>query len=210
MDLLKNPLFNGISLTELSYMQSCFKMENKIYNEKDEIPINDKVGILLSGCLSINRLNEDGNFDMLEYLSEGDVFGTFFSFPVDRGDVIAICEKNCKVVLIDKEHITKRCSKACKHHTVVVENLLNLMTYKVQQLSDKVEILSHRTIREKLLCYFRMQRNKTKSDTLIIPFSFSDLANYLCIDRSAMTREIGKMKSDGLIEVNGRNVKLYH
>lgn len=208
MNLLENPLFTGILPEELDQMKTCFEMENRTFREKEEIPMEGKVGILLSGSVSLNRLGADGNLDMLEYLTDGGIFGSFFSL-FDGGEIIAICEKACSIVFIDTCHITKRCSRACHHHSQVVENLLSLMTEKVQQLSEKVEILSHRSIREKLLCYFRLQSMKTGKDEILIPFSFSALANYLCVDRSAMTRELRKMKAEGLVDVNGRQVHLY-
>lgn len=210
MNLLENPLFTGILPEELDQMKTCFEMENRTFREKEEIPIAGKVGILLSGTVSLNRLGADGNLDMLEYLTDGGIFGAFFSFFEDSGDIIAVCEKACTVVFIDTCHITKRCSRACHHHSVVVENLLSLMTEKVQQLSEKVKILSNRSIREKLLCYFHMQCAKTGKDEILIPFSFSTLANYLCVDRSAMTRELRKMKAEGLVDVNGRQIRLHN
>lgn len=210
MNLLENPLFAGILPEELDQMKTCFEMEKRTYREKEEIPMDGKIGILLSGSISLNRLGIDGNLDMLEYLSDGGIFGAFFSLFEDNGDIIALCEKACTVMFIDACHITKRCSRACHHHSQVVENLLSLMTEKVQQLSEKVEILSHRSIREKLLCYFRLQSTKTGKTEITIPFSFSALASYLCVDRSAMTRELRKMKTEGLVDVNGRQIYLLH
>lgn len=208
MNLLENPLFAGILPEELDQMKTCFEMENRTFREKEEIPMEGRVGILLSGSVSLNRLGIDGNLDMLEYLTDGGIFGSFFSLFEDGGEIIALCEKACSIVFIDNCHITKRCSRACHHHSLVVENLLSLMTEKVQQLSEKVEILSHRTIREKLMCYFRLQTMKTGKDEILIPFSFSALANYLCVDRSAMTRELRKMKAEKLVDVEGRRIRL--
>lgn len=209
LKLLENPLFAGISASELAQMETCFQMERKTYREKEELSMQNKVGILLSGSISLNRLDVDGNLYMLEYMTEGSIFGAFFSLFADTSDLIVLCEKACTVVFIDTYHITKRCQNACHHHSVVVENLLQLMTEKVQQLSEKVEILSHRSIREKLLCYFRMQSGKQGGVDFELPFSFSALASYLCVDRSAMTRELRKMKAEGLLEVKGRNICLY-
>ena len=208
MKLLENPLFAGISKQELDEMTHCFAMEQKQYREKEEIPVANRIGILLSGSVSLNRINADGTLDMLEFLTDGGIFGAFLSVVQDSGNFIIFCEKECTIIFIDAIHITKRCSRACRHHSLVVDNLLNLMTKKVQQLSEKVEILSHRSIREKLMCYFRMQSGKLETTTFTIPFSFSALANYICVDRSAMTRELRKMRNDGLLELNGRTVSL--
>ncbi len=208
MNLLENPLFTGVSGEELTEMVHCFEMEQKQFTEKEEIPSKDKIGILLSGCVSLNRLNIDGSLDMLEYMEDGGIFGTYFSMAVGIDDMLIQCEKDCTVIFIHTCHITKRCSRACHHHSIVVENLLNLMTEKVQQLSEKVEILSHRSIRNKLLCYLYLQQKKEHCNPFVLPFSQSSLANYLCVDRSAMSREIKKMRNEGILSVNGRNITL--
>ncbi len=208
MKILENPLFFGISEESLEKMRICFQMEEKSFREKEEIPIEGKVGILLNGSVSLNRLNPDGNLDMLEYMSDGGIFGAFVNLFQQNGEILVLCEKKCRVVLIDAYHITKRCSNACLHHSIIVENLLNLMTDKVQQLSEKVEILSNRSIREKLLCYFRMQTNKCGKQCFTLPFSVSSLANYLCVDRCAMTRELKHMKEEGILEMQGKQIQL--
>ena len=103
MNLLENPLFTGILPEELDQMKTCFEMENRTFREKEEIPMEGKVGILLSGSVSLNRLGADGNLDMLEYLTDGGIFGSFFSL-FDGGEIIAICEKACSIVFIDLPH----------------------------------------------------------------------------------------------------------
>ena len=208
MKLLENPLFAGVSAAELSEMVHCFEMEQKHFQEKEEIPSDDKIGILLSGCVSLNRLHMDGSLDMLEYMEDGGIFGTYFSMASGIDATIILCEKPSTVIFIHTCHITKRCSRACQHHSIVVENLLNLMTEKVQQLSEKVEILSHRSIRSKLLCYLHLQEQKEGHGPFVLPFSQSSLANYLCVDRSAMSRELKKMREEGILEIQGRKITL--
>jgi CRP-like cAMP-binding protein len=136
------------------------------------------------------------------------VFGDAFAFANREDEFITVCEKDCSVLFIEKGQITKRCSNACQHHTQVVENLLQLMAGKVVHLTEKVDILSHRSIRGKLMSYFRIQSTKQNNLTFELPFSLLKLANYLCIDRSAMMRELKKMKDDEMIEMDGRMVTL--
>ena len=112
------------------------------------------------------------------------------------------------MLYIDYEHIVKRCPNACTHHSTVVANLVKLMSEKTQALSEHLEILSRRTIREKLLAYFSMQAAKNRSAYFTLPFSQTSLADYVCVDRSAMTRELKHMKKDGLIEGYGKNIRL--
>lgn len=102
----------------------------------------------------------------------------------------------------------KRCPKACAHHSTVVSNLVKLMSEKTQALSEHLEILSRRTTREKLTAYFSMLAAKNKSLYFTLPFSQTSLADYICVDRSAMVRELKRMSDEGMIEIERRNVKL--
>ena len=211
-NLTRNPLFENISAESIQQMMTCFDMRKKTYKEKDIITTYDAegdfVGLLLEGTISVNRISIDGSLDMLEYLEHIGVFGASFAFANREDEFIVICEKDCTVLFIEKQHITKRCANACQHHTQVVENLMHLMAEKVVHLTEKVDILSHRSIRGKLMCYFRIQSTKQGQLTFQLPMSLLKLANYLCIDRSAMMREIKKMKEEEIVEINGGEVTL--
>lgn len=211
-NLSKNPIFSGVTADDIEKMIVCFEAEKKFFHEKQTAYVYDvgcqKVGLLYHGCVSINRLNADGSLDMLEYIEDSGIFGAAFSFFDHDDEFIVICEKDCAILFVDKSHITKRCSNACAHHSIVIENLLTFMSRKIVNLTEKVDILSHRTIREKLLCYFRLQTAKTGKNFFQLPFSFLALANYLCIDRSAMMRELKRMKEDNTVKVIDKNIFL--
>ena len=106
------------------------------------------------------------------------------------------------------EHMTRRCEKACAHHSRLVENMFHIMTEKAAALSERVEVLSRRSIREKLLCYFGLLAGQRQKPSFQLPFSLSALADYISADRSAMMRELKKMKDEHLVEVAGRQVTL--
>ena len=208
--ILKNPLFFGTTAEEIEKMMVCFDVQRKTFREKETVSAfdTDSLGLLLEGSISINRINIDGTLDMMEYLEDTGIFGASLIFSAHDDAFMVICEKKCTVLFIDKYHITKRCENACMHHTIVVQNLMQLMAEKVLTLTEKVDILSQRTIRGKLLCYFRIQSIKHNSSDFKLPFSLLALANYLCIDRSAMMRELKKMKEEGLLTVEGKHVIL--
>jgi CRP-like cAMP-binding protein len=193
-------------------MMPCFDMKKRNFAEKDIIPTvegtKEYICLLLEGAVSVSRISIDGSLDLLEYMEDTGVFGDAFAFANREDEFINVCEKDCSVLFIEKGQITKRCSNACQHHTQVVENLLQLMAGKVVHLTEKVDILSHRSIRGKLMSYFRIQSTKQNNLTFELPFSLLKLANYLCIDRSAMMRELKKMKDDEMIEMDGRMVTL--
>ena len=211
-NISKNALFQNVSAESIEKMIPCFDMKKRSFSEKDIIPTSEGtkeyVCLLLEGAVSVSRISIDGSLDLLEYLEDSGVFGDAFAFANREDEFITVCEKDCSVLYIEKSHITKRCSNACQHHTQVVENMLQLMSNKVVHLTEKVDILSHRSIRGKLMSYFRIQSTKQNNLTFELPFSLLKLANYLCIDRSAMMREIKKMKDEEMIELDGRMVTL--
>nr|WP_294682625.1 Crp/Fnr family transcriptional regulator [uncultured Anaerotignum sp.] len=211
-NLLKNELFSHVTTEELEKMIPCFQMKRHSFTEKEIIPTTqgekNYICLLLSGTVSVNRISMDGSLDLLEYLEETGVFGAAFAFANQEDAFVTICEKDCTVLFIEKHHISKRCENACPHHTQVAENMLRLMGNKVVSLTEKVDILSHRSIRGKLMSYFRIQSTKAGALSFPLPFSLLKLANYLCIDRSAMMREIKKMKEEGLITIEGKTVTL--
>ena len=211
-NISKNALFQNVSIESIEKMMPCFDMKKRNFAEKDIIPTvegtKEYICLLLEGAVSVSRISIDGSLDLLEYMEDTGVFGDTFAFANREDEFITVCEKDCSVLFIEKGQITKRCSNACQHHTQVVENLLQLMAGKVVHLTEKVDILSHRSIRGKLMSYFRIQSTKQNNLTFELPFSLLKLANYLCIDRSAMMRELKKMKDDEMIEMDGRMVTL--
>ena len=114
------------------------------------------------------------------------------------------------VIFLEKNSSSKaRCEKACDHHSRMVENMFRLVAEKATTLSERVEILSRRNIREKLMSYFTMQAAHCGENRFLLPFSLSALADYISTDRSAMMRELKKMREEGLVEVNGRQVIIH-
>ncbi len=212
--IVKNPFFTGTTIEEIERMLVCFDIKKKTFKEKEEVCNYDYdaevIGLLIEGSVSLNRINADGTLDILEYIEDCGIFGASLIFSAHDDAFMVVCEKPCTVLFIEKKHILKRCENACHHHTQVVQNLMELMAGKVINLTEKVDILSQRTTRNKLLSYFKGLSAKTNSQTFTMPFSLLALANYLCVDRSAMMRELKKMKDEGLVETNGNVVTLLH
>lgn len=213
MGYCESELFVGISPAECDAMMHCFKTYEKSYPAGATIRAFGQgarsVGILQNGRADVLRLDADGGKTILERLNAGSLFGEVLAFSgIESESVLVVCTAPCTVLFIDYEHIIKRCPKACAHHSVLVQNMLRLICEKTLLLSQRVEILSCRTIREKLLCYFALCARQNHSERFTLPFSLSALADYLCVDRSAMTREMGKLKAEGLLSSHGRQITL--
>ncbi len=213
MASVNSPIFAGISDEELQCMRRCFSMYDQYYQPEDVIyefiGCADNLGILVKGSALIERIDEQGNCAILEHLSSGSVFGEKLMFNNIMEDRIAvICEKPCLVWFIRGSQLTKRCTNACACHQQMLENMFHLVVEKATALSARVEILSRRSIREKLLCYFRMQAAQTDGHSFQLPFSLSALADYISTDRSAMMRELKKMRLENLIIMNDKKVTI--
>ena len=123
----------------------------------------------------------DGRQTILEYLKTGDVFGSALSALSPNGDSLqVICTKSCKIQFIDYAHLIRRCPNACSFHSLLVSNALQLISRKAIALGEHLEILSQRTTKEKLLCYFEKLAQEQHSDSFTLPFSLSTLAGGNC------------------------------
>ena len=209
MEQVTTSLFDGVSKEEYAAMMTCFKTVVKTYRKGEEVPMpTGRVGVVQRGNISLVKTDINGVRTLFEQLGKGGVFGAELGFYRADASFFLVAEEDCDVLYIDYEHIVKRCPNACTHHSTVVSNLVRLMSEKTLALSQHLEILSRRTIREKLIAYFTMLAAETKTSYLTLPFSQTSLADYICVDRSAMVRELKKMSEDGLIELDRRNVKL--
>lgn len=213
-ELETSPLFQDISYEEYSRLLTCFQAVQKSFRSDDLIydfssPQNDAVGIVERGCAALIRIDEEGVATVMEELGPGGVFGRTLAFAGASGDSLqVVCRTPCDVLFIDYPHILKRCENACNHHSVLVQNMLRLMSDKAQALSQRVDVLSRRSIREKLLCYFRQLSEQAGSNTFTLPFSLSTLADYIATDRSAMMRELKRLREEGTIRSDGRQFTL--
>lgn len=213
-ELAKSPLFQDISYEDYRSLLTCFQAVQKAFRPDDLIydfsaPNNDAVGIVERGGAALIRIDEEGVSTVMEELGPGGVFGRTLAFAGSSEDSMeVVCRTPCDVLFIDYPHMLKRCEHACGHHSVLVQNMLRLMNDKAQALSQRVDVLSRRSIREKLLCYFRQLSKKAGSNTFVLPFSLSTLADYIATDRSAMMRELKRLREEGIVRSDGRQFTL--
>ncbi len=200
-----NPLFIGIGYSDFESMFSCIEARTASYKKSDIILLSGNtvnfIGLILSGRAMVIKENQDGNRAILTELSESELFGeTFACAGVDHSPVTVEAVEDSEVLFINYKKIINTCSSACGFHSKLIENMLKLIAKKNLMLNQKIDILSKRTTREKLLLFFDTQRGGGKKFT--IPFSREEMAQYLCVDRSAMSNELSKMRDEGIIHFN--------
>ena len=207
------PLFAEIDESSLKTLQDCLMAEQHSYRKSEFVfSAGDavrSVGIVLSG--SVHILQEDywGNRTILDHIPPGGLFGEAFSCAeIDSLPVSVIAVEKTEVLLIDYKRIVTTCSSSCVFHLVLIKNMLNLLAQKNITLTQKMKIITHRTTRERLLAYLSTQAIKAGKSHFTIPFDRQQLADYLSVERSAMSAELSHMQADGLIRTNRSEFEL--
>lgn len=204
-------LFGDIGTEQCRRMIECFQGREQLFpagaTAADYGVESHEIGILLSGRAEVIRIDADGGRTILERLDAGEPFGRMLSMSGGGGDAVTVtAETECQVLFLDYRRIMSRCANACPFHEQLERNLIRIIAEKARRLSARVEVLSRRTIREKLLCYFAMQQEGDGS--FLLPFSLSRLADYISADRSAMMRELKKLREEELVTIDRRRVTL--
>lgn len=213
MDFYQKKLFHKISYDEYESMRICLSARIMSFTAGETISSygseQKQVGILSSGSASTIRYEMNGSRTILERLGPQDIFGEVLSFQNALYEsIFVVCDKECSIMFFDYDHILRPCAKVCSCHQQLIQNMLQIISEKAILLSERVEVLSKRSIREKLLCYFFHLSGQFSRPSVEIPFTMVDLADYLSVDRSAMTRELKRMKEDGLLSVEKHTVHL--
>lgn len=205
-------VFDNISDEALKNMMTCFKSQIKTFPAHEQLlslsSDRNQIGVLLSGEADLIKYDYDGYRSIIEHLSDQDIFGYLLLRPFSETPMEILSCTNCQVLFFNYECLIKRCVNACPHHSILVNNVLHILSVKARQLHARLDILSQRSIRGKLLTYFRQLAYDCHSDSFLLPFTLNSMADYLFIDRSAMLREMKKMRDEGLIQSKGRRIKL--
>lgn len=203
--LKKCALFEDIGEEELTKMLSCLGTRIEHFDKKYTVFTEGSparhIGILLSGAVQVVQNDYYGNRSVLFGIGGGEVFAEAFACAgIESLPISVIATQPCEVMLIDAEHIMHTCQNHCVFHQRLIFNLMKDLAQKTILFHQKLEILSRKTTREKLLAYLTLQSKKAGKDSFEIPFDRQALADYLEVDRSGLSVEIGKLKKEGLIE----------
>lgn len=205
--LSKTLLFRGTSPREIETMLDCLRAEQKGYKKSDVIyHAGDRVtslGMVLSGSVSIESDDFWGNKNILDHVSPGQVFAeTYACVPGEALMVNVVASEPTNILFLDTGHLIQVCSNACEHHSKLIGNLLLISAQKNLNLSRRIFHTSSKTIRGRLLSYLSDQAIRGGSRDFTIPFNRQQLADYLSVDRSALSNELSKMNREGLISVD--------
>lgn len=195
-----------------NFENNCKRVQKKSFAKNEVITSyiqkRNQFCILISGNADLVRYDLNGNKTIVERFSKNDIFGEVFYIITTNNELFVESKDKCEVLFYTYDDIHSKCKNNCKFHQQLTENLPELILRKVTNLNMRIELLTKRSIRDKLIGYFTLLSTRNLSRSFSLPFSLTDLADYLSVDRSAMMRELKLLKEDGIIEKNGNRIIL--
>lgn len=196
------------------FEKNCTNIQKKHFNKGQVITSyiekRNQFCILVSGNADLVRYDLNGNRTIIEHFSKNNIFGEVFYTVTTNNELLVEAREKCTVIIYSYNNIHTKCRHNCKFHQTLSENLPELILQKVTDLNMRIELLTKRSTRDKLLSYFSLISTRKLSKSFVLPFTLTDLADYLSVDRSAMMREMKLLKEDGLIQKNGNTITLLY
>ena len=211
--LLKCDLFNDIDKDDIKLLIRCLEPSAQTY-AKNEFAVQpgqamNQLGIILEGEASVFKDSLSGNRMLIKNMSVGEMFGEIALFA-NRNEWPAIVQARSPLIVcyISKDKIIGRCELNCKWHTLLIKNMLELVSKRAMMLNKKLDYVTIKTMRSKLCTYIYEQYLKQKIKTIKIPMNRLQLAEYLNVSRPSMSRELARMKDEGIINYHLSNIKI--
>ncbi|WP_321022599.1 Crp/Fnr family transcriptional regulator [Enterocloster bolteae] len=203
--ICKMPMFHGIQPSELDNMLSCLNSYTRSFQKGEYILLADEpvpcIGVVLTGTVQLVKEDIWGNKAILAITYSGDLFGeTFVCSNTSSTSISFWAACDTEVLFLPFERVLHTCGMACVFHHRLIENMMIMVAQKNMQLMEKIDVTSKKTLREKILTYLSLLAQHKGSTYIEVPLGRVELADYLCADRSALTRELSNMKRDGLLD----------
>ncbi len=205
--LCKTTLFKGISPSEMEGMLTCLTAKVSSYNNKEIVLMEgqsiNSVGIVLEGKVQVIKEDFTGKRTILTEVGEGNLFAeTFACVQTESLPITVISVSDCRVLWVNYRDILTTCPALCGYHNKLIENMMQILASKNILLSQKIEHIARRTTKDKILAYLSDQARQQGKTDFNIPFNRQELADYLCVDRSAMSNELCKLRNQGILDFN--------
>ena len=208
-------LFENINEREMLKLKKILRSSSQKFKKNVNVLSNvnrdDFIALIDYGSIEIIYTDYEGSKTVIEELETGEVFGTLTSSIKNEG-ISCITKEDTEITFIEYDQITNDEIIKNDFYIIFIKNLIKILTEQLNNRNIRIELLTKKTIRDKLLAYFKYINKKTGNGSNIIkmPLSYTELASYLSVDRSAMTREIKYLKDDGFIEIIGKRIILHY
>ena len=205
-EIMKNAsIFRGLSEGEIAGVLPCVNGRLQTYEKEESVYIPGmkvrRIGLVLEGAIRIEKIDYWGNRKILSVVGPGQIFGEAYAgletIPIE---VEVVSATRSRVLYMEVAKLLMTCSNSCEFHNKMIRNMVYTLAEKNHSLTQKMDHLTQKTTRDKLLSYFSEFAMTTQKSSFEIPLDRQQLADYLSVDRSAMSTELGKMKKEGLID----------
>lgn len=202
---LNSPLFQGIRQEDMKAMLGCIGYHVGTFKKGETVAFEAEnirhVGVVLEGCVDMIKEDLWGNKTMLLRMRQNEIFGETFACGEDNRSVVTFSvSEDARILFIPFDRVMRSCTMSCVFHHRLIENMVRIIANKNRDLMRKVDVISKRTLREKILAYLSVQAQIQGGRYFEIPLGRVELAEYLCADRSALTRELAKMRQEGILD----------
>ena len=206
-------LFENINDKNIEKLKRILKANTISYKKNVNVLSNvnrdNFIAIIDTGSVQLVFNDYDGNKTILEEITTGQIFGSL-TVPIHSEEITCITKEDTQITYIEYNEITNDEIIKTDFYIIFIKNLIKLLSQQVSTKNNRIELLTKRSTRDKLLEYFRMQSQEKGNKTFTIPMTFTELANYISVDRSAMSREISYLKEEGFIKTNGKKITLLY
>ncbi len=197
-----------------NFINNCNKIQIKKF-AKDEIVTTyiekrNQLCIVLSGEVDLIRYDVNGNKTIISHFVTDDVFGEVFYPANTNNELFAIARKNSEILFYTYDSLLTKCRRNCDFHKTLTSSLSELFLNNIVELNLRIELLTKRSTRSKILSYFDILSKGSLRKTFTLPYTYTDLADFLSVDRSAMMREFKLLIDDGFIKKNGSKITLLY
>ena len=193
---------------------NCSKVKKQFFKKNETITTyiekRNQLCILLEGQADLIRYDFNGNKTIIGHFSENNIFGEVLYPANTNNELFVLAKSDCTVLFFSYDCLWNKCKPNCTFHKDFSEQINKLIISKVVDLNTRIELLTKKNIRDKLLSYFDINARKDLSKSFYLSFSLTDLADYLSVDRSAMMREISHLRDEGFIEKKGKKITLLY
>ena len=200
----KCQVFDGIGIESLSALFACLDVKRRLLARGDALMRTgeraDRIGTLLSGTLSVSAYDLEGRRTIIKRIGPAEIFAAAQALSgTEAMSVDVEADEDSDVLLVRADRILSPCENACAFHARLVRNIMRTLAVKTLELSRKIEMLSHRSTQDRLMAYLRSVAQQQGTTEFDIPFDRQQLADYLCVERSALSAEISRLSKLGLI-----------
>lgn len=204
--ILRNAsLFQNIETTELQSLLNCLQATIKKFDKGDFIQREgeaiNQIGIVIKGVVEVMQEDALGRKTILTSIGRSGIFGeAIVTAQLEESPVSVVASQETTVCFLNYLEIATTCGNSCIFHTQLIQNMLGIMARKTLLLSKKLNYALMKSIRDKITAYLLDEYQRKNKKIIIIPYNREELADYLSVDRSALSRELSKMRADGMIQ----------